>query len=395
MTPEQKTLFSTLDFCKNYDLEAWIQERNTCNLLLLGTKNSFQSIKNKPNYFLLNKEYIKNNLFSFDPLNNNNHQITIHVTPDNSLVNNSLSVNYITYLLWYGPKGCAQEISKYWFLNNFQLEKSLLFKTPEFPSGFFDTNIVPYNLNKNWRHFCDLIDDEKFISYFNNNKNILSFSNTLDTIFTNYPEKNLHLHSIFRTILLKTSQSNFHLDKDNEDHLGFMIFKLFEKHLPDSELLNSYTQQISSIKFLINNKNKQNLFINTDPIQYSVDSFELNKMQIIQTFYEQDLPLHLYVFFTEQIFTHMDKSQTLKSIGLKKLDFLKKADDFTIYCTFDKNNSLKQDIQDIYLKLMDQFIQNHSTNIEYGSFIDTFIEHYYLSKNLPNNNLTSQNKRKI
>ena len=80
MTPEQKTLFSTLYFCKNYDLEAWIQERNTCNLLLLGTKNSFQSIKDKPNYFLLNEEYIKNNLFSFDPLNNNNHQITIHVT---------------------------------------------------------------------------------------------------------------------------------------------------------------------------------------------------------------------------------------------------------------------------------------------------------------------------
>ena len=52
------------------------------------------------------------------------------IYPDNSLVNNSLSVNYITYLLWYGPKGCAQEISKYWFLNNFQLDKSLLFKTP-------------------------------------------------------------------------------------------------------------------------------------------------------------------------------------------------------------------------------------------------------------------------
>lgn len=46
-------------------------------------------------------------------------------------------------------------------------------------------------------------------------------------------------------------------------------------------------------------------------------------------------------------------------------------------------------------KLNDQFVQNYSTHIEYESFIDTFIEHYYLSKNLPNNNLTSQTKEKF
>lgn len=99
MTPEQKTLFLTLDFCTNYDLEAWIQERNTCNLLLLGTKNIFQSIKNKSDYFLLNEKYINDNLFSFDPLNNNKHQITINVTPNKSIVNNSFNIDYITYLL--------------------------------------------------------------------------------------------------------------------------------------------------------------------------------------------------------------------------------------------------------------------------------------------------------
>ena len=298
--------------------------------------------------------------------------------------------------MWYGHKGCAKEISKYWFFNNFQLDQSLLFKTPEFPNGFFDKNIVPYSLNKNWRHFCDLIEDEKFVSYFNNNKNIISFSNTLDNIFTHKPEKNSHLHSIFRTIILKISQAKFYLDKDNEDHLGFMIFKLFEKHLPDSELLSSYAKEIPSVNFLLHNKNKNNIFLNKDMSKYSVESFTFNKLQLMQTFYDKNIPFDRYIVFTEEIFNQMNKSQTLKDVGFQKIDFHKTIDEFIIYLTFDKKKSLNtKDVQDIYLNLMDQFVQNYSTHIEYESFIDTFIEHYYLSKNLPNNNLTSQNKRKI
>lgn len=396
MTPEQKTLLSTLEFCKIYDLEAFVQKRNTCDILILGEKNSFHSIKDKHSYFLLNEEYIKNNLFSFDPLNNDNNKTTLNITPDNSIVTTSLNIDYITYLLWYSDKNCAKEITRYWFFNNFNLEQSLLFKTAEFPNGFFDKNIVPYNLNKNWRHFCDLIDDEKFISYFNNNKNILSFSNTLDNIFTNDSSRNFQLHSVFRTVLLKISQSKFRLDKNNEDHLGFMIFQLFEKHFPDSELLSSYAKEIPSVNFLLHNKNKNNLFLNQDMSKYSVESFTLNKLQLIQTFYEKNIPFDRYIVFTEEIFNQMNKSQTLKDVGFQKIDFHKTIDDFIIYLTFDKTNSLKtKDVQDIYLNLMEQLVQNYSTNIEYASFIDTFINHHYLAKNLPNNNFTSKNKRKI
>lgn len=68
-----------------------------------------------------------------------------------------------------------------------------------------------------------------------------------------------------------------------------MIFKLFEKHLPDSELLSSYAKEIPSVNFLLHNKNKNNIFLNKDMSKYSVESFTFNKLQLMQTFYDKNI----------------------------------------------------------------------------------------------------------
>ena len=55
--------------------------------------------------------------------------------------------------------------------------------------------------------------------------------------------------------------------------------------------------------------------------KYSVESFTFNKLQLMQTFYDKNIPFDRYIVFTEEIFNQMNKSQTLKDVGFQKIDF--------------------------------------------------------------------------
>lgn len=389
-TQTQKLLLAFYEYCKENDLAFFVQEKGFFHKIYVSSPTTWVSI-NKQSiydmdypYYKLNKAQIINTLYNIDPLNLNKEETTCSISVWGD-IGKKHTIQLFVDAFWKVDKSLMQQLSQYWFKDEIDLASALTYKTRDLPKGFLTPQIRPYSENKNWRHLLEIIPQEKLANSILNDDILNEFTKAVKSI-----KENTDKHSSLNFLIEKVKETK-------NENIEFVLSKsCLDIFSQSTEYLQMYARKLPPMKPYVENKIKESLFSQDDPL--IVQKVKFLREDIYYYFSEEKLKGEDYFILAKKIIDNMNTNENLISSGLNHIDS-NINQNITCYLNLEHTEKINKDkFSKLFIQCMQSCVKGTAClpeDEEIKSNINKIIAYYFLHNELNMENYDKGPSKKI
>jgi hypothetical protein len=349
-------LLWTLSYCEKNNFMFWVEQIGSDFNFKIGEDADYFEATNqqKSNPYLYNNisEVNQSMIYHSDfNLFHHSRKINSRIQAfDNFRKNRAKEYNefYVDFFWKYG-KETTKTLSMSYLREGLDLSYMMDYKNDDYPKGFSDSKIWPYDLGLNWRHFLDTIHNKKLVDFWEKEKKFKNFHEKLKE------KGHASIHSILNTLtdrLIKTG-----LSSDAMFKTSYMLMDV----LP-TNLQKAYVEKFPLMNALIDKRHKDSLFpVLTNEI---IERVYFPKIDIYEYFKSDKLRPSEYAELTSEILITLKNNYKLEEKGLISAEVIG-VDNLNFFMIL-KEDSLvnKSSIRELVINIMTLFINNEHMFIE-------------------------------
>jgi hypothetical protein len=352
----RKLLFSILEYCTSNNLKFWMEEGYFHKFYVGGEKEFEEHVNNKNSYSAHSVEVdvnlISNGYYNmFFGRGNSQMNTSISAIPQWSYKNQKEYNELYVHVFWNNEKDVTSFFGEHWLIqDSFNLAHAMQYKIAEYPNGFSDQKVIPYNLNSNWIHFLDTIPTEKLAEWWQNSSKFDEFHKALKQ---NEPRRN---HTFLRTLTDRICE--YEISEDSKLKAAYMVMDV----LPEDQH-KFYAKKFPFIQTALNQAHKDSLFIQSQ--NEIVERVVLPIYNIYDYFKDANLEAKQYLELAIGSLTLIGASEELKKNGLISIDvikhenYLSEKNNIIGYMTLNHTDLMDRNkLKELFLKVMESIISN-------------------------------------